>query len=57
VTSRARKDNVVIQWVTRTNAECRERTAVAGATEAETRSQTESAICEIVSIRGQVVFD
>jgi hypothetical protein len=50
LTSRARKAKVVIQWVTRTTAECRDGTAVAGTAEAEVRRQTESAICGIVSL-------
>ena len=62
LTSRARKHNVVIQWVTRTTAECREVTVAAGttepevgATEPEVGAQTESAIWESVSISGYVM--
>lgn len=49
LTRRARKHKVVIQWVTRTTAECREVSLAAGTTEAEAVAQTESAIPESVS--------
>ena len=52
--SRARKHKVVIQWVTRTTAECREVTVAAGTTEPEV-AQTESAISESVSISAYVM--
>jgi len=38
------KQRVVIQWVTRTRAECREATAVVGVAEAALGMQTESPI-------------
>ena len=41
---------MVIQWVTRTTAECRGRTDVADTPESEIGPQTESAICEIVPL-------
>jgi proline dehydrogenase len=49
LTSKARKQAAVIQWVNRTTEECRRFTIVAGATEAEVGAQTESAIWKIVA--------
>src|SRR5271165_730794 len=54
VTRRATKHSAVIQWVTRTKAECRERTVSTGTAEIDVGTQTESAICEIVAIRRRV---
>src|SRR6266566_5827955 len=44
LTNRARKHTVVTQCVTRTRAECREVTVVAGTTEPEVVGQTEPSI-------------
>src|SRR5439155_15148465 len=48
LTSRARKDKVISQCVTRTRTECRGRSIVAGTAEAEVPPATESVICENV---------
>ena len=46
LTSNARKQRVVIQWVMRTMAECREVTVVVRTAELEIGTQTESATRE-----------
>lgn len=53
--SRAKKHTVVIQWVRRTTAECREVTVRAGTTEPEVGAQTESAISKSVAISAYVM--
>src|ERR1700733_6875489 len=49
VTSRATKHRVVIQWVARTRAECREGTVLAGTVAAEVATQAESRIWNATS--------
>ena len=55
LTSRARKHNAVIQWVTRITVVCRGATVLAGVTEPEVGAQTESAIWESVSVPALVM--